>query len=156
GDLLIPYGDQQELTGVLVAPAGTQSALFRISGSTDAQCSDWCGVSGANFDDVEVEDAVLSDTKPPSSSVTSGPSGTTNSTSATFEFAATEPATFECSFDTAPFAACTSPMPYTGLADGSHTFRVRATDTAGNAEPSPAERTWTIDTRPLAITSFTP
>jgi len=34
---------------------------------------------------------------------------------------------------------------YQGLADGTHTFRVRATDEAGNVETSPPSRTWSID-----------
>jgi hypothetical protein len=32
------------------------------------------------------------------------------------------------------------------LSDGSHTFEVRATDPAGNADPSPADRNFTVDT----------
>ena len=37
-----------------------------------------------------------------------------------------------------------SPKAYTGLAPGSHTFEVRATDPAGNVDPTPATRTWTV------------
>jgi hypothetical protein len=146
GGSLAENWDWQELTGVLVAPAGTQSALFRLSGGAPYLCDDYCGGAAAYVDDVYVEDALLPDTTPPETSITSGPSGTTNSTWATLEFIASEPATFECSLDTASFAACSSPASYTGLGEGSHTFRVHATDTAGNTDPTPAERSWTVDT----------
>jgi photosystem II stability/assembly factor-like uncharacterized protein len=68
----------------------------------------------------------------PSVSFTTTPLPVSTSTSATFAFEASEPeATLECALDAAPFAACTSPV---GLevSEGSHTFRVRATDPAGN------------------------
>ena len=35
---------------------------------------------------------------------------------------------------------------YSGLADGEHTFEVRATGPTGNSDPTPASYTWTIDT----------
>ena len=50
--------------------------------------------------------------------------------------------------DGVAFAGCTSPVSYSGLALGSHTFAVRATDTAGNTESPPMQRTWTIATAP--------
>ena len=39
---------------------------------------------------------------------------------------------------------CTSPKAYTGLSAATHTFEVRATDAAGNVDPTPASRTWTV------------
>ena len=48
----------------------------------------------------------------------------------------------------ADFAPCTSPQPYSSLADGAHTFEVRATDAAGNTDPTPASRSFTVDTAP--------
>jgi YVTN family beta-propeller protein len=55
--------------------------------------------------------------------------------------------TFECRLDSTEeqdFAACTTPQEYTGLGFGEHTFEVRAVDTSGNIDPSPASFTWTI------------
>jgi hypothetical protein len=139
-----------EVTGDLDAPPGTESALFDI-GFWSQACDDFCGI-WAGFDDLNVEDAVVPDATPPETTITSGPSGTTSSSSATFEFIANEPSTFECSLDTAPFAACSSPAFYRGLGEGSHTFRARATDTAGNTDPTPAEQSWTVDTTPPETT----
>jgi hypothetical protein len=47
--------------------------------------------------------------------------------------------------DGAAFTACTSPASYSGLAPGSYTFEVRATDAAGNVDPSPATYGWTVE-----------
>jgi parallel beta-helix repeat protein len=85
------------------------------------------------------------DTTPPQTTIDSGPAALTNSSSATFTFSATESgSTFACSLDGAAFTACTSPRQYTGLSQGSHTFQVRATDRAGNTDPTPATHTWTV------------
>src|SRR5439155_987511 len=48
----------------------------------------------------------------------------------------------------AAFVACVNPQTYTGLAGGQHAFMVRAVDAAGNVDPTPATRTWTVDTTP--------
>jgi hypothetical protein len=136
----------QELTGVLVAPAGTQSALFALSGTVPFSCDDWCVGAAAYVDDVYVADGFVPDTSPPETTITSG-GPETASTTATFEFIASESSsTFECSLDGAAFASCTSPATHSGLAEGPHSFRVRATDRAGNTDPTPAEQDWTVDT----------
>ncbi len=83
----------------------------------------------------------------PDTAIAGGPTGTVPIASASLTFIATEPnATFACSLDGAGFAACTSPATLTALAQGMHTFAVRATDAAGHPDPSPATRTWTVDT----------
>jgi hypothetical protein len=95
------------------------------------------------------------DTTPPETTITSGPSGETTSTTATFHFTSSESSSsFECSLDGAAFASCSSPKTYTGLALGEHTFTVRASDAAGNTDPTPAQRTWTVtpDTTPPETT----
>ena len=57
GDFAVDGGWEQ-LTGVLIAPPGTQSALFSVGTSTECDYAAGCYVS-ANFDDLDVEDSVL-------------------------------------------------------------------------------------------------
>jgi Bacterial Ig-like domain/Bacterial Ig domain/Calcineurin-like phosphoesterase len=86
------------------------------------------------------------DTVVPDTTITSGPSGTVASASASFSFTATEAgSSFSCSLDGAAFSTCSSPQNYTNLANGSHTFQVRAADAAGNVDATPASRSWTVD-----------
>ncbi len=54
--------------------------------------------------------------------------------------------TYQCKLDGGSFVPCTSPMSYSGLAEGSHTFWVMAIDPAGNVDPTPSVYTWTVDT----------
>jgi hypothetical protein len=53
--------------------------------------------------------------------------------------------TFECELDEGGFAPCTSPATHL-LAEGRHSFAVRATDEVGNIDPTPDVRSWIIDT----------
>jgi hypothetical protein len=86
------------------------------------------------------------DTTKPDTTITGAPTGTQPSNTATVTFTATEAASFECAPDGAAFAACASPVTLSGLADGSHTVQVRAIDTAGNVDETPATATWKVDT----------
>src|SRR5262249_6816960 len=85
---------------------------------------------------------------PPDTSITSAPSAFTTSTSASFSFTSTPSgATFQCALDAAAFAACTSPQNLSGLAVGSPTFQVRASD-ANGTDPTPAAYAWTVLSSP--------
>ena len=84
-------------------------------------------------------------------SITSGPSNPTTATTASFAFSHTKYATFMCRLDAAAFAACTSPAAYSGLAVGSHTFRVEAVD-ANGVPTQVATSTWTINAPGPTIT----
>ena len=53
---------------------------------------------------------------------------------------------FECDLDNAGWSSCPSPQTYNGLADGEHSFEVRAVDAVGNTDPTPASRSFSLDT----------
>jgi hypothetical protein len=84
------------------------------------------------------------DTTAPVTTIDSGPTGTVTTSSATFTFSANEPAVFQCSLDGAAVTGCASPKTYTGLANGSHTFAVRAIDPSNNVG-APDTATWAVD-----------
>jgi hypothetical protein len=65
-----------------------------------------------------------------------------------FSFGSSEArSSFECSVDNAAFASCDSPFTAT-VKKGKHTFRVRATDRAGNVDASPASADFTVKRKP--------
>ena len=95
-----------------------------------------------------VVNAAVPDITPPDTTIDSAPPDPSGTGTASFTFSGTRisgsgVAGFECRLDAASFAACTSPQSYSGLADGTHTFQVRAVDAAGNIDPTPATYTWT-------------
>jgi N-acetylneuraminic acid mutarotase len=99
------------------------------------------------------------DLTPPETTIQGGPSGIVSSADASFTLVSSEPnSTFECRLDGVAFAPCNSPKSYAGLADGSHTFEVRATDAFGNSDTTPASRTWTVQRSvvnpPATVTSL--
>jgi large repetitive protein len=95
--------------------------------------------------------APLADTTPPDTTITSGPSGTVKSRDATFTFSSTEPsnANFQTRLDGGNWEAngTATSKSYTNLANGTHTFDVKATDAAGNEDPTPASRSWKVRAR---------
>jgi hypothetical protein len=101
-------------------------------------------------------DTITLDTAAPNTSIASGPATITKSTATTLSFSSEAGARFQCSLDGAAFTACASPKSYTGLKNGSHNFRVRAIDGAGNVDATPAIRTWTVDTIKPTISGMSP
>lgn len=90
------------------------------------------------------------DTTAPDTTIDSQNPATTPTMSTTMDLTFSSPDAdidyFECSLDSATFTTCTSPQSYNSLSDGEHTFEVRAVDTAGNADATPASYTWVVDT----------
>jgi hypothetical protein len=71
-----------------------------------------------------------------------------------FRFSSDDPAaSFECSLDRGKYRSCSSPQLYLVKATAGfkkHTFRVRAHNSAGTVDPSPASRTFKLERVPSA------
>jgi len=88
--------------------------------------------------------APISDTAPPTTTIDYQPSPISADGSAVFIFSASETSTYECSVDAAAFSSCPQFFTLTALADGIHNLAVRATDAAGNTDPTPTTAQWIV------------
>jgi len=143
------------LDGAVVATDGTvpYSAAWASGSASDGPHSVSArAIDTAGNEAVSTPQTITTDNTAPTTTLTSTPPTQPNSRTATFAFSASEPATFECSLDFAAWTGCTSPTTYTGLADGHHSFRVRATDPLGNVESPRPAFTWYLDATPPETT----
>jgi hypothetical protein len=123
--------------GLTVSVADNTTTTFYAT-ATNAGGTSSCSPSSITYTE---------DSAPPETAITGGPSGPTGDASPTFSFSSTEPgSSFECRVDGGAWAACSSPHTVAPLADGTHTFEVRAIDAAGNADQTPDSVTITVDT----------
>ena len=134
------------LAGPPTSGTASKNYTYTSTGPHTAQVK--CSDAATNEGTGALTTITVSDTVAPDTSIISNPTDPTSLTTATFTFTATEPgSTFECKLDAGAFVpGCMSGVSYSGLADGSHTFQVRATDPASNVDPTPASFTWTVDT----------
>ena len=80
------------------------------------------------------------DRTPPETTITKGAPNRTDKTKVKIKFESDEPgSTFECKLDKKKFKPCTSPRKVKNLDEGKHKFKARATDEAGNVDPTPAK-----------------
>jgi hypothetical protein len=94
-------------------------------------------------------DGLPASTTAPQTRIDGGPSGPTADANPSFTFSSPlDVARFACSLDDAALAPCASPQSFTGLPDGAHVFRVGAEAESGGADPTPASRTFVVDTEP--------
>jgi len=102
----------------------------------------------------------------PNTVLGTGPANPSGENSATFTFTGMEGgrsiAGYECRLDQGAFEPCASPYSYSDLSKGAHIFAVRAVDSQGNVDLTPATYSWTvlagqpdavIGTAPAATTS---
>jgi hypothetical protein len=115
------------------------------------------GMNAAQRAVTEVRRPLTVDTTAPDTVITSGPTTTARSKSASFGFSSSEAgAMFQCRLDSGEWSACSSPSDYASLGQGGHTFEVAATDAAGNRDASPATRTWNVDSIAPTVTTVSP
>lgn len=113
-----------------------------------------------NEDPTPAEYTWMVDTSVLDTTITSGP-GATSGPNVEFRFTSTRPGTFDCQLapvETA-FSSCSSPKTYTGLPERAapgYTFQVRARDTAGNLDETPATQTFMVDATGPTVTITAP
>lgn len=125
-------------SGLSLGPLGDGAHAFAVRARDRA----------GNIDPSPVIHVWVIDTSAPDTLLISGPSGTTSERTATFSFLSPDAgsgASFECALDDSAFDDCTSPHAVAELAEGTHTFAVRARDAAGNVDPTPAVWMWSVD-----------
>lgn len=137
------------VSGWTPAPQPERAVLFRVR-----------AVSPAGPDPTPVMKVLFFDYTPPETTIDSGPADgaivTTSGIGYTFSSSTTRP-TFECQLDAGAWSTCSSPHTVSGLTSGSHTFRVRAIDRAGNTDATPADATFTVPSgRALGMTTAAP
>ena len=136
----------------------TSPVSFDLTGQPDGdyslsiQATDPAGNPGAPAGAVYTLDTTL----PAPPNITSAPTSPGNSLGPSWGFTAEAGAGTQCELTgpgySSPFAPCTSPESFSlaGESDGVYTFRVRATDQAGNTGPD-ATSDYTLDTTGPAV-----
>jgi len=95
---------------------------------------------------------IPSDGTPPETTITSGPSGIVSDPHATFTFSSSEgSSTFKCRTSGGVhgggiWSACQAPWNIGPSPNGTYTLEVKASDASGSTDPTPATRSWTVDT----------
>jgi hypothetical protein len=120
--------------------------------------------SAMGLDDVKTTTASNDDTTEPDTTITSGPNSPTSNTAPTFTFSGSDNVTSTANFKyqyrldsggwSAPSTSTTANL--TGLSEGGHLFEVRAVDETRNVDATPAQRTFTVDTKAPKIDSVIP
>ncbi|MCX6763417.1 MAG: GDSL-type esterase/lipase family protein, partial [Candidatus Moranbacteria bacterium] len=115
-----------------------------ISISSDTTLKFFAKDKVGNSESIKTKTYVI-DTSGPTTTILTTPASSTTETSATFTFSSDDGlATFKCKKDSEAYADCTTPKSYPGLDVGSHTFYVKAIDSATNEDLTSASYTWTI------------
>ena len=125
----------------------TFKALLDL-GNGDHQLSATATDAAGNLSGRSVVTPIKVSTDPPKTVIVEQPAKIHCSQNAVFSFSSPGGTKqFECQLDKAPgFTPCEEVWLLKNLAEGPHTLRVRAKDSAGNVDPAPIEYAWTVDT----------
>jgi len=128
-------------------PVGTPIAAGQTSGeggSSELALAKTSGGPGGSDPGPGGGATALLDLKAPRTAILRGPKARTADRTARFRFASDELRTsFQCRLDGKRFRACASPW-RRKVRPGRHVFAVRAIDAAGNVDPTPAKRAFTV------------
>jgi hypothetical protein len=151
-----PPGDYMTVTFTVkdTAAAGTYPLTITWMRFMDENGDVWVTptltVTNASFTVAPPED-----TTPPATQIISGPSGAISYNDVAFSWTGTDDSTATADLEYSykldgAWSAWTedTSVNYNDLADGGYTFQVKARDEAGNEDPTPASRTFTVDTTP--------
>jgi len=136
------------------APTISATASWSTSGSADGVQTLTAAATDQGQNVASATRTVIIDNTPPETAITGGPDGPVAETSVTFSFGGTDnlsPVTglaFAWRVDGGaftPFGAAAAAR-VAGLAPGPHTFEVKARDLAGNEDPTPARRAFSVQT----------
>jgi hypothetical protein len=128
----------------LTGGSGNDTINARGGGPDTVQCGAGTDSAGIEADDLPT-DCELVDL-PPETALVPGPARTADATP-DFTFSSNEDpnVTFQCSLDGGVPIGCSSPFTSPALADGSHTFQVRASDSFG-PDPTAVSSSFEVDT----------
>ncbi len=129
-------------------PYGTTLSVFdgvNPNGTWQLYINDDAGADAGYI--INVPTVNLTVDPPPDTTITKHPLKQVTKRKATFEFTSNEHpnVTYQCKLNSAPWKPCASPKVYENLRYRKHTFQVRAIDTQGTKDPTPAKWVWRIN-----------
>jgi len=131
--------------GTIVAATQTSTAGGTSELATATSSADPASGGGGNGGGAGGGGNGATDKVPPQTKIVKGPPKKTTKTTVKFKFRSSEAGSkFQCKLDRGKFKKCKSPKTYKKLKPGKHVFRVRAVDAAGNVDPTPAKRNFTV------------
>lgn len=162
---LVLSADAQALTATLSpappAPSVTTTATWNTAAVPDGTHTITATATDRAGNSASAARSVIVDNTPPDTQITDGPAAQISTTTATFTFTGTDNLTpvanlqFAWLLDGGAFSAFspTTTATFSNLTAGSHTFQVKARDLAGNEDPTPAQRQFTVTLLTVRITA---